>query len=498
MPKPIGLPTQETFWAITESGLDQYNDARASALEGLKAGAYDEYDDGEDDDAQPSRLLRQVGSIGVISIKGPLVNSDSWINELFGLVSYGAIRQALIEAATHPRIDRIVLDIDSPGGSVNGVTDTAELISTIDQRVKPVFAFTDGTMASGAYWLGSSAREIFASQISNIGSIGVIVNHMERSKQLEMNGIKATVIRAGKYKQVGNPNEPLTDEGLQELQSMVDAIYKIFVTHVSSERGKSYAYADQHMAQGRVFLGETALEVGLVDHISNFDATLAAISAKNIDRNSISFENNGIGANMSKNNNKTPLAEAISTALIAAGHLPVASGVIQPDAETTTEVQAPAVEPQAKAEDTPAAAAKVDDEPAAEPKVDDSAVKTAMTVDLLKAQMREREDELLEVKFENRELKQKLDGVGGAMDGLKAIAVKSLNAMQVALNKPIVDYTEVSANDVLASHQALTAEFAKSFPVGGVAAVDPGTKETPHKAESVDSLQAARLAATKL
>lgn len=496
MPKPIGLPCQDTYWAITESGLAQYNETLASAMEGLKARVYDQYeqDDDDDDDTRPSPLLRTVGSTGIISIKGPLVNSDSWLNELFGLVSYTSIRSALIEAATHPRIDRIMLDIDSPGGAVNGVTDTAELVSTIDKQIKPVFAFTDGNMASGAYWIGCSAREVFASQVSNVGSIGVVVNHMERSKQLEMAGIKATVIRAGKYKQVGNPNEPLTEEGLGELQGMVDALYKIFVTHVSSERGKSYAFTDQHMAQGRVFLGETAVEVGLVDHVSNFDATLAAISAKTVDRNSFSFENNGIGANMS--NNKKPLAAAVEAALIAAGHIGTSDAAatapaIDPSTSTETEGNdtAPAVTPDATAGAAPDVA----------PEADNSKENLATGVEVLKAQLRERDDQLVDAKVENRALAQQLKAAEASLDGLKAVAVKSLNAMQVALNKAVVNYDDVAAAEVLASHEALSAEFAKSFPIGGVAAVETGSDaKTKRETAKTDSIRAARLAATTL
>lgn len=488
MPKKLGVPAPEALWAITEAGLAQYEATVGDIRAKIAMGAYSD----EDTEASTSSpLLRVEGSTGIVSIKGPLVNSDSFWNQIFGLVSYNSIRTALLEAVSDPQVDRIMLDIDSPGGAVNGVNDTAELISAIDQRVKPVFAYTDGTMASGAYWLGCSAREVHASQTAVIGSVGVIMTHMERSVQLEQNGIKATVIRAGKYKQLGNPNEPLTELGEAELQGMVDSVYKIFATHVSEERGKSYDYTDKHMAQGRVFLAENAKEIGLIDKISNFDTALAVVNAKVVDKNRFSFENNGIGANMSNNNKKT-LVAAVEAALIAGGQLPAVEAVTTLGVEVD-EAQVAALAA-AAATTTPENPAIADTSATQEgdnskDKLENSAV------ELLSAQVKNANDALVEAKVENKQLQTRLDQLEASAEGLKGVAVKSINAMQVALGQAVTSFEALDATAVLAAHQSLSADFTKNFKVGGVAAVvtEP---DAPAKPALSNARRKAMLAAT--
>ncbi len=496
MPKPIGLPPHETFWAITEAGLEHYEESMRTARSQIAAGVSGSWDDEEGE--QGSELLSVEGSVGVIGIKGPLVNSDSLWNQILGLVSYNSIREALIEAAANPDVKTILLDIDSPGGAVSGVGDCADLISTIDRNVKPVHAFTDGSMASGAYWLGSAARSITASNVATIGSIGVVMNHMERSKMLADMGIKATVIRSGKYKQVGNPNEPLTEEGRAELQAMSDSIYKIFVNHVAENRGKTYDYTDQYMAQGRVFLAENALQVGLVDNIKGFDSTLIAlnaVNAVNVDNSLISFQNNGIGATMK--NNKKSLVTAVEAALIAAGHIPVKA-----EAEEAPNQEPQTLEVTVSEEDVAAVVAKAaescdeDEAPIIESSENnDSNLETLQAeLQVLRAQVAERDTQLIDAKVENKSLLKQVEQAEASMEGLKAIAIKSVNAMQVALGGSATSFDASSAADILAAHANVSADFTKNFRVGGVAAVDVNTDDT-QKTAAVDSLRAAKLKA---
>lgn len=494
MPKAHEHIHQGDMWAITEGGLDQAALA-LSALHEYTLALQARSDEDEDSLFGTRSLFSKEGSVGIIGIKGPLVNSDSIFNALFGLTSYGEIRTALYEALADADVKTIMLDIDSPGGAVNGVADLADLISAVSDHVKPVYAYTDGSMASGAYWLGAGARQIFASQTAVVGSVGVIMTHMEQSRRLENEGIKATVLRAGRFKQMGNPNEPLTDEGKAELQSMLDSVYKVFVTHVCESRGRPYDYTDQNMAQGRVFLGENAVHAGLVDQITNFDAALAAVSAKSFDTDRNSFENNGIGATM-KNNNKKLLVSEVQAALIAAGHIAapaVESAPAAPVAET--------VEPEATVA-TETATEVLDAEPGTLEVIVTADMVAAVPVvsegiAILKAQLKERDDTLLEAKLENKTLADKLEALEVATTALQSIAVKSLNAMQVALGGSATDYSGASASEVLAAHARASTDFSKNYPVGGVAAVTSTTSLSTKKV-ATDSHRAAQLAATQL
>lgn len=264
---------RDTIWAGTEAALETALAAEAVSIEKAKAGSLEGMPDA------PS-LLQQVGNVGVISIKGPLINVDSPLAAMFGFSTYPDIRRALVAAAKEPSITQVLLDVESGGGAVLGVDETAKLITKINDKVKPVTAFAGGIMASAAYWLGSSAGNIFATNLSMVGSIGVIATHMERSKMLEEAGIKVTVIRAGKFKALASPVEPLTAEARAQIQNQIDAVYEVFVQHVAEARGVSFEKADKQMAQGREFMGAEAKKAGLVDAITTFDAVLAKLQSK--------------------------------------------------------------------------------------------------------------------------------------------------------------------------------------------------------------------------
>lgn len=471
---------------------------------------------------EPSYLYSRYGNVGVISVNGTLLSKDSMFTKVFGMTTYPEIKRAVINALEDTEVDRILLDIDSPGGAAFGV-DTA--IDSLKQanELKPVFAHASGMMCSGAYWIGSAAQEISASRASQIGSIGVIMTHMEYTKQLEMAGVTATVIRAGKYKQMGNPYETLTEEGKAELQSQADGIYRMFVSDVSEARGKTYDYTDQYMAQGRVFMADNAVQVGLVDKLSSFEEILLEISAKKLDKKQTKYRITGNGDNNMIINNKKTLVSAVETALIASGALPAdfKSSATQETNEAAQEtavvVDAATAEKAAlSAEDNvevseaalaqgttlPDATGQAEPEVTAELKettVDVSAYNALQGAnDLLKAQLSDVSSQLVESKVEIKTLQTELEGIQVATEGLVEIAAKSINAMQVALGGAATTLTGMSAKEVLNLHTQVSADFKKNFKVGGVAAVAPSTNQETKVDLSVTSADQAKLAATRL
>lgn len=260
----------EQFWAGTQLSLDM---ARA-ALSRMMSGPFDQTKPAED---APYNFSMQ-GNIGVVSVRGSLVNNNSQYNKYFGVTSYNDIRSAMLYAAEQGASSTL-LDITSGGGAVSGVSDMADFIANFDANVMPVYTFTDGTMASAAYWLGSSARNVFASKTAMVGSIGVIMTHMEQSKMLEKMGITVNVIRAGEHKALLNSYEPATQAALDNAAVQLAHVYDIFVSHVADSRGVSFQHADRVMGQGREFIGQQAADAGLVDAISTFDKVVGMIQA---------------------------------------------------------------------------------------------------------------------------------------------------------------------------------------------------------------------------
>ena len=465
----------ESLWAGTEESLHDYLEAMAGA---------EAYTQPTEEEPEVPELLEIQGNIGVVSIKGSLTNRDSWINRLMGVTSYNSIREAMIYAAQAPEVKQILLDIDSGGGAVSGVADTGNLIRMVNDKVKPVTAFTDGNMASAAYWLGSSAGKVYASKTAMVGSIGVIATHMEQSEALKKAGVGVTVIRSGKYKALANGVEPLTDAAKEQIQAHLDGAYKIFVQHVAEARNVSYDLADSQMAQGREFMGEASVGAGLTDGIESYDTLFNRLSKESIDTSENLIDNPKKSFQQEWGMGKKALSEieiaaaAEGAVAIAASAEPVAEPVVDPAAAD------PVAEPAAAAAEPAAAAA----EPAA-------AEPAAAVVDYLQGQVKEKDAALLAANVELSGLKKQLEDMQAAHAGLVEIAGKSVSNMQVALGGAAADLTGLSATQVLAEHKRVTALFSSKFKAGGVAAVDAAQPEKSEQA--VDSMTRARLAAVR-
>lgn len=497
---------QETCWAGTESSLRVALDAEETISERLAAGVVAQ----SEREAGP-RLLEVQDGVGVISIKGSLNNDDDpfW-NEMFGMTGYPEIREALVAAADDPAVKNILLDIDSGGGAVSGVDDTAQLIRLINDDIKPVATFTDGVMASAAYWLGCAAGDVSAGKSAVVGSIGIISTHMERSQALKNAGIGVTVVRAGKYKALANSVEPLSAEGRQQIQNVVDAAYTVFVDHVANMRGKTYDYADQTMAQGQEFIGAKSADVGLVDRIETFDDVMGRLKGASIDASNNFMENRGKpksplgGDGVTVLSGETDMKKTLTAQAVAA----LAAGAVAP-AVVEAAVAAVAADVGAGPGDAAAAAGaaaeagteNVATEGAAtETVAEQSAVVTnvdtsATAVQLLTAQLKEKDQELLSTNVKLAKLEEKMEASTAILTPMLEVVCQSCNNLRVALSGSAIDMSKMDPASVLAEHKSLSEQFTAKFKVGGVAAVSA----EPAKAEvaSATPFQKARVQATR-
>jgi len=219
------------------------------------------------------------GGVAVIPIAGSLTKRTSFWSWYFGRSTYESIRQQVQMALDDPGAKAILLNVDSPGGLVDGCLECADFLFRAAAK-KPVYAWADGQMTSAAYKLGSVAREISAPATAMLGSIGVVMAHIDFSKMDERMGIKVTYLTAGKYKAMGNDAEPLSKEAEAYLQDHLDRTYSIFVDTVARNRAMDTEKV-LAMADGKVFLARQALEVGMIDRIDEgLDAFLSYIQAK--------------------------------------------------------------------------------------------------------------------------------------------------------------------------------------------------------------------------
>jgi HK97 family phage prohead protease len=216
------------------------------------------------------------GPVAVIDISGPIFPKANMMTELSGATSLETVRSAFREALANTDIKAILLNIDSPGGSVDLVPEFgSEILKARGE--KPIVAVSNTWAMSAAYWIASAADELVVTPSGEVGSIGVYTAHDDISGLQEKAGVKTTLISAGKYKTEGNPFEPLTDEAQAEMQKSVDAFHEMFVGAVAKGRGVSKKDVLADFGQGRTFMAEEAVELGMADRVGTFDQTLTRL-----------------------------------------------------------------------------------------------------------------------------------------------------------------------------------------------------------------------------
>ena len=217
---------------------------------------------------------RVIERVAVIPAIGELINRGAWIGASSGLVSYEGVAAQIALALGDKDVDAIVLDIDSPGGEVAGIERLADDIAAAREQ-KPVVAFVNDMAASAAYWLASQADQIMVSTTSMVGSIGVVVLHVDASGQLEDKGLKPTLIFAGAHKVDGHPFGPLPDTVASDLQAEVNAYYEQFLAGVARGRGSRFSAEQARETQARVLIGADAVSAGMADVVGGFTEAIA-------------------------------------------------------------------------------------------------------------------------------------------------------------------------------------------------------------------------------
>lgn len=210
----------------------------------------------------------QPGGVAVLTLAGVMAPKANLFMRVSGGISTQMAAKQVASMHADPRVRAVVLAIDSPGGSAFGVPALAEAVRALAAD-KPTVAVSEGLMASGAYWVGSAANAVYVEGTSDmVGSIGVVMTHDYEPRA----GRVSTDITAGRYKRIATPDKPLSEEGRAYLQQQVDHLYSVFVDAVAAHRGSSPADVLEHMADGRIFIGQQAVDHGLVDGIATVDA----------------------------------------------------------------------------------------------------------------------------------------------------------------------------------------------------------------------------------
>lgn len=224
---------------------------------------------------QPGRGLSGE-KIAIVEVEGLLINARTG----GGLVSPSENRLSLFvqqmeRAARDPAVKAVVLRVNSPGGTVTASDTMYQVVRRFrDETGKPVIASCQEVAASGAYYVSCAADAIVAQPTTVVGSIGVIFSSFNVEGTLNLIGVKPEVVKSGRLKDMASPFKPLAGEERQIVQQMIDEYHRGFVAVVQSGRSLPASPAIDDLTDGRIFTGEQALRLGLVDRLGLLDDAL--------------------------------------------------------------------------------------------------------------------------------------------------------------------------------------------------------------------------------
>lgn len=225
-------------------------------------------------DIGSQRVPMSVNSDGVASIDvvGPIQKEASSL----GGTSSVMLRRAVSQAANNDAITSIMLRIDSPGGMTAGTHELAMAVAEAAKK-KPVYAFIEDLGASAAYWVASQATKIIVNPTCKAGGIGTYMAVADYSGAAEKEGVKVHLIKAGEFKGAGTPGTEITDAQLAEWQRLCNEINAFFIAGVQTGRHMS-AKQVQELADGRVHVGQKAVDLGLADSVASYEEALSQLS----------------------------------------------------------------------------------------------------------------------------------------------------------------------------------------------------------------------------
>ena len=207
----------------------------------------------------------------IVPVVGPLFRYNNFLTMMGWASSYETLAKDITTALDSPDIRSVVLNIDSPGGEVNGCAELATLIYEA-RSTKPIMAYVSGDAASGAYWIASACDEIIASETSMLGSIGVVAVYRSNNDERRVEIVSSQ----SPHKRL----DPNSDDGKARLQSRIDDLAAVFIESVAKHRGVDPPAIVQNFGGGDVVIGKHAVTQGLADHLGSLEKTITRINAE--------------------------------------------------------------------------------------------------------------------------------------------------------------------------------------------------------------------------
>ena len=244
-------------WAITETALNNIltiASRQNESIEVVSAKLGRELDN--------SYVAEIREGAAVIPVVGPLFRYANIFTAISGASSYEILAKDFTSALENPEVHSIILDIDSPGGEVNGCAEFASMIFEARGK-KSIIAYASGDAASGAYWIASACDQIIASETSMLGSIGVVAVYRGSKDE----SVLEIVSSQSPYKRL----DPSSKDGKSRLQSRIDDLATVFIESIAKHRGVDPPTVIKDFGGGDVFIGKNAINSGLADDIGSLE-----------------------------------------------------------------------------------------------------------------------------------------------------------------------------------------------------------------------------------
>lgn len=204
-------------------------------------------------------------AVAVVDLKGEIISSKTFV-------------ASLEKAVKNEKVNGVVVHIDSPGGSVGASEEMYRAIVKASEK-KPVMCALSNVAASGGLYAAVACERIFVNKGTLTGSIGVIMMTPDLSEITQRYGVSMNVVKSGKFKDAGSPFRSFDPADRKLLQDLVDSAYEQFVGAIATSR-KLSVEAVKKFADGRIILGENAIELGLVDEVGGLPEAALAVLRK--------------------------------------------------------------------------------------------------------------------------------------------------------------------------------------------------------------------------
>jgi protease-4 len=231
--------------------------------------------------ALPARGLRHelvrdgdpAATIAVVPVSGFIFAGDSGSGPRTGTADW--VVRALRAAGDDPAVRAVILEVDSPGGSITGADLIHREVGRLKEKGAKVVALLQGVAASGGYYVSAGADRIVAYPTAITGSIGTILQTVSVEGLMEKLGVEAVTIKTGEFKDTGSPFRSPTEKDIAVLQAIADEAHDRFVSVVAEGRGMPADEA-RAVADGRILSARQAVDAGLVDELGHLEEAVAA------------------------------------------------------------------------------------------------------------------------------------------------------------------------------------------------------------------------------